>query len=124
MRDWKRASPKAKKYLLAYQRKRHNLKKIEGIKILGGCCAICGEEDAAKLQFHHKNPEQRSFRSSKFSTISWKKFLEEIKKCGLLCQTHHTILHQEGPEFLGLTNDWLVGFVEMEDIDEDWDSIF
>jgi hypothetical protein len=85
-----------REYVTRYQLK----KKIQAIMVLGGKCYGCPEEHPAALQFHHRDPFEKSF-SVNAKTLSspgrypWKVVLEEIKKCDLLCgnchSKHHTV---------------------------------
>jgi len=62
------------------------------------CCARCGyNEHTSILQFHHKNPEEKSFNIGKLigrvSKLPNEKFYSEIKKCEILCPNCHLLLH-------------------------------
>ncbi len=63
------------------------------LKING--CAICGyNEHTAALEFHHGNPEDKSFNITKGQFHrSDKKIVNELNKCILLCCNCHTIIH-------------------------------
>lgn len=54
-------------------------------------CLICGyNKCSSALDFHHKNPKEKErIISSMIASCSWKKILEEIKKCIVLCANHH-----------------------------------
>lgn len=56
-------------------------------------CAICKEDDASCLDLHHINPEEKEDDPSNFRYRSFKKFLEEAKKCIVLCSNCHRKLH-------------------------------
>lgn len=78
----------------------HRLK-VKVIKLLGGKCLSCNLEyngkNACVFQIHHKNPKDKLFVVNTRTLINyaWKKILEEIKKCNLLCANCHFILHNE-----------------------------
>jgi len=62
------------------------------IKSMGGKCQCCGyNKCSAALEFHHINPEQKKFTfgSVRSNNISWRKIVEELKKCILLCSNCH-----------------------------------
>lgn len=57
-------------------------------------CSNCPENHPACLEFHHKNPKEKSFNiSSMIGRLSKKKILEEVKKCIVLCSNCHRKLH-------------------------------
>jgi hypothetical protein len=56
----------------------------------GGCCTVCGYDRCIiNLGFHHVNPEEKSFALSMNTTKSLTAYLEELKKCVLLCANCH-----------------------------------
>lgn len=69
---------------------RRNKKRIL-VKEAGGKCLICGYNNHfGALQFHHVNPEEKSFNvSSKGATKSMKLARKEAAKCVLLCANCH-----------------------------------
>lgn len=72
------------------------VKKRKGIEYLGGCCVRCGYNkfDGA-LQFHHKNPKEKSFNIST-SSKGWEAIKKELDKCELLCANCHAEEHGLG----------------------------
>ena len=56
-------------------------------------CERCGFDHPAALDFHHKDPTQKSFGISANKHIGKEKVLEEIKKCKVLCANCHRIEH-------------------------------
>lgn len=83
---------------------RQLLLKMKAVQVLGGKCEECGENHPACLQFHHINPEEKSFSLSTktlAATIQfpWEVILEELKKCKLLCANchakHHSVWKEE-----------------------------
>ncbi len=57
------------------------------------CCHECGYSRHPEiLCFHHLNPEEKLYELSK--GISIQKWLEEIKKCVLLCPNCHMEVHK------------------------------
>lgn len=83
-------------------RKRRGLKrKLLLVSISGGSCNKCGYKKCLRsLCFHHVNPKEKSFTLD-ISNLYKKKLevlLEEHKKCILLCQNCHAILHEEERE--------------------------
>lgn len=71
------------------ENRRNNKKKL--VSIFGGKCLICGyNKHFGSLEFHHLNPEQKSFSISRRGLcISFESALEEAKKCILLCSNCH-----------------------------------
>jgi hypothetical protein len=59
-------------------------------------CVECGEDRGPCLTFHHTDP---TTKIQTIARIAWEaskeKVIEEIKKCIVLCQNCHTLLHWE-----------------------------
>lgn len=53
----------------------------------------CGLDDFRVLDFHHRNPLEKSFEISTKATGGWgiKTLLKEIEKCDVLCANCHRI---------------------------------
>jgi len=61
-------------------------------------CAKCGMNDSRCLQWHHRDPSQKSFTiTSAFycRRKSWKSIMDEVSKCECLCANCHFITHAE-----------------------------
>ncbi len=67
------------------------LKKRKLVQEAGGVCVKCGyNKHVGALQFHHTNPENKSFGISEDGrSTGMKKSREEAKKCVLLCANCH-----------------------------------
>ena len=79
-------------------------RKLECIKIKGGSCEHCGyKSNSAVLQFHHRDPENKSFTldSRKLSNTKWSSILLELDKCDLLCSNCHIELHNPDKKMVG-----------------------
>lgn len=66
------------------------------IDMHGGGCIVCGyNKNSAVLQFHHRNPEEKTFNldSRKLSNTKWESILLESAKCDLMCSNCHIELH-------------------------------
>jgi hypothetical protein len=66
--------------------------------MLGGKCQVCGYSKCIDaLQFHHKDPSQKSFGISEamwgHSKKTEEEIVKEIKKCSLLCANCHAEVH-------------------------------
>jgi hypothetical protein len=71
-------------------------RKLELIKMSGGCCEICGyDKNYSALQFHHLNPENKTFNldSRILSNTKWDSIIKEWEKCKLLCANCHFEIH-------------------------------
>lgn len=75
------------KYYKEYMSRRRKERREMAIKLLGGQCVRCGSTEA--LQFDHIDPTEKSFPLSGCD-VSLVRFLEEVKKCQLLCQKCHS----------------------------------
>ena len=64
------------------------------VKDFGGKCVICGYNKCQQaLQFHHTDPKNKDFNISSKGTKSYKKVLEEARKCILICSNCHFEIH-------------------------------
>lgn len=95
---------KEKKYLHSYckncyhkfQMKRLKLNKEKAIEYKGGVCVDCkGSFRPEVYQFHHLNPEKKDFAWGKARLQSWKRIVEEIDNCVLLCANCHILRHSK-----------------------------
>lgn len=69
--------------------------KLQAIKELGGKCQICGYNKCPDaLVFHHENPNEKEFGLVQDGNChNWKEYLNEAKKCKLLCANCHAEEH-------------------------------
>ena len=69
--------------------------KNQAVKELGGECEICGYNKCIDaLVFHHKNPNEKEFGLAQGgATRTWEEYLNEAKKCQLLCCNCHAEEH-------------------------------
>ena len=71
--------------------KRRQTIKIKLIYEFGGKCKICNYDKCVRsLEFHHLDPNEKSFALAQTGvTRSYDKALEEAKKCILVCSNCH-----------------------------------
>ena len=74
-------------YMREYMSRRYKERRDQVIERLGGKCARCSSTD--DLQLDHKDPKIKSFPISRLINKSWKRCLEELAKCQLLCEKCH-----------------------------------
>lgn len=66
-----------------------------GIRYHGNKCNSCGNSfDPCQYDFHHLDPESKSFTISENILVSLDKFEEEVAKCELLCANCHRLKHK------------------------------
>lgn len=72
------------------QKRRRTLKEMS-VNYKGGKCCICGyDRCAAALEFHHVNPNEKSFGLSAHGfTRKWDTIKSELEKCVLVCANCH-----------------------------------
>ena len=60
-------------------------------------CTECGFEHAAALDFHHREPEEKSFGVNKNTSknVTLEEVKDELEKCVVLCSNCHRIKHNE-----------------------------
>lgn len=57
-------------------------------------CSCCGyNKSASALEWHHVN-DDKDFHPSYGLALSWEAYLEEVKKCTLLCANCHREVHE------------------------------
>ena len=63
-------------------------------------CKDCGETDAFCLQFHHRDPQQKSANVARLISAGWckERILQEIDKCDVLCFNCHLKAHSREPK--------------------------
>ena len=73
--------------------------KKELIKYKGGKCENCGYNKCIDaLQFHHKNPLEKSFEISDYKYLKirpMQEYYNEVDKCKLLCTNCHIEEHNK-----------------------------
>lgn len=75
-------------------RNRRVKRKQEAVDLLGGVCLDCGKSyPLACYDFHHLDPNQKEFDPCSKLTSKKEKFLEELRKCVLLCANCHRVRH-------------------------------
>jgi 5-methylcytosine-specific restriction endonuclease McrA len=66
------------------------------IDLLGGRCKRCeGVFDMCQYDFHHINPKEKEFTIGENVLVSEERFINEVKKCELLCANCHRLKHKE-----------------------------
>jgi hypothetical protein len=59
-------------------------------------CLYCDEKHPAALDFHHRDPSQKTYNISNWVRFTNpKRLLEEIAKCDVICANCHRKLHHE-----------------------------
>lgn len=58
-------------------------------------CQRCGFQDIRALEFHHRDPSQKSFGVSQAIArgLAKQRILDEIAKCEVICANCHAIEH-------------------------------
>lgn len=74
-------------YMRAYNLNRYHERMGALRQILGGKCVVCGSTD--DLEIDHIDRRLKSFTISAKWDSPMDVLLEELKKCQLLCSTHH-----------------------------------
>ena len=84
---------RVKVILASYRRKQEEKKKWFEFKS-SLRCAYCGQNHPATLDVHHEDPSQKDREVSYFvKNYQYKRAMEEVKKCLVLCANCHRILH-------------------------------
>lgn len=71
-------------------------RKKRAIEYKGGKCQHCGYNKCDRaLNFHHRDPQQKSFTLSRVLTRAWAKLQKELDKCDLLCANCHMEVEEQ-----------------------------
>ncbi len=91
----KRRYSDRRQYLIRAVYARRKKVRLMAVEYKGGKCEICGYDRCIEaLEFHHKNTSSKDFGiSAKGYTRSWKKVMEELDKCVIVCANCHRELH-------------------------------
>jgi 5-methylcytosine-specific restriction endonuclease McrA len=91
----KRTYKDRKKYLIQAVQKRRRKVREKAISYKGGQCQACGYSNCLEaLEFHHLESTGKDFGiSDRGYTRSWKRILQELDKCVLLCANCHREVH-------------------------------
>jgi len=84
-----------RKYLIEAVQKRRRRIREKAIDYKGGHCQVCGYSRCSEaLEFHHLESTGKDFGiSDRGYTRSWKRIVEELDKCILLCANCHREVH-------------------------------
>lgn len=79
-------------YMRKYMLRRYYQRKKMAFELLGNRCAECGAK--RKLQIDHVDCFTKVKKSNRLWNMAKPKFLAELKKCQLLCETCHDLKSQ------------------------------
>lgn len=84
-----------------WQKQAREKRKKELVVLMGGKCCKCGyDKNWAALEFHHKDPNKKEISiDSRNLSANWKRCLEEVKKCILVCANCHREIHHPEKTF-------------------------
>lgn len=72
-------------------------KRIKAIRLLGGKCTKCSNDNIFVLSFHHPNKDKEK-SMTRLKHYRWSEIEKEIRKCVLLCSNCHTEVHCNGSQ--------------------------
>lgn len=75
-----------------YMKNRWLKRRNKAVEYLGGVCVVCNTTE--NLEFDHIKPESKCKSIARMSSYSEEKFMIEVDKCQLLCDTHHKEKHK------------------------------
>lgn len=103
----KRGSYRCKKCRSIAVSNNRRKRKLKLIKLHNSKCKICGYKKCVRgLQFHHLDPKEKSFGiAEKGACLSFKKMIQEISKCILVCANCHAEI-EHGLIKLGTMAEW------------------
>lgn len=65
---------------------------LTDLKVSSGCLT-CGIKHPAFLEFHHRDPKEKSFGLGQLKVRSMSRILFEVAKCDVLCANCHRLRH-------------------------------
>jgi len=83
------------KHRRRWLRERRRNHKRALIKLMGGACERCGNQEPLVLDFDHIDPEIKEFCIGEHLEMSWERLIKEAAKCRLLCANCHRIVTYE-----------------------------
>lgn len=91
MRAYNKAYREAN-YVLTRQKRQARKRAIIAYK--GGKCERCGYDRCmAALQFHHRDPKQKTRQIAVMLSWAWARIMDEVDKCDLVCANCHAETH-------------------------------
>jgi len=86
-----------RQYLIRAVHKRRKKIRQMAVEYKGGKCEQCGYDRCIEaLEFHHTDSSKKDFNvSQRGYTRSWKRVMEEIGKCIMLCANCHREIHAQ-----------------------------
>lgn len=92
----RKISSYCKKCLYENQMIRWRDRKFKAVNIMGGKCSACGYNKCLDaLEFHHIDPNNKEFMWNKLKSYTWKRVINELKKCIILCANCHREFHSK-----------------------------
>lgn len=83
--------------------------KARMIEAMGGKCCVCDYNKSQRaMDFHHLDPSEKEIGlgNARGTPVAWKKIVEELRKCVLVCNRCHQEIHdgvtevpQDAPKF-------------------------
>jgi len=67
------------------------------VRAMGGECVCCGYSKCLDaLEFHHRDPNEKDvgIGGIRGNVVAWKRIIEEVKKCVLVCSNCHKEIHR------------------------------
>lgn len=70
-------------------------------------CSICWEGRVACLEFHHRDPKDKSFEPGmkQWRDMSMKRLQDEMAKCDVVCSNCHNVITAEQQWWYSFMND-------------------
>ena len=79
--------PNSREYMREYMKERYQQRREQAVEVLGGACAKCGSTE--DMEVDHIDPAKKEMDFARMTMVSEERFLEELKKCQLLCDRCH-----------------------------------
>lgn len=84
-----------------FQIRRWKDRKRQAVELLGGKCSRCGyAKNLAAFHFHHVDRTTKDCNWNQLRLRSWRRIVEELKKCVLVCANCHAEIHSPEDELI------------------------
>ena len=93
-KDGIRFHPYCKKCHISVKKNQQREIKLKCVEYKGGKCQKCEyDKCVAAIDFHHRDPAQKSFNISTVRFHEWEVIRQELDKCDILCKNCHAEEH-------------------------------
>lgn len=106
-----------------YVKRWRTLVRKRALTAFGNKCGLCGYNKCVQaLEFHHINPDEKDFNISGYKVASWSAFVDELKKCVLVCANCHREIHNGVSDVNDISTRYDIAYDIWEENNDAYDS--